>query len=139
MALARARGDMIVEEDGRNGFKLRKAVCGQMEVFRIQPLPNSGQMPGHACCRPGHALGWNGLFAEVALQQTGEAAAVAGLILGHLVDGVVDGVEVELLGQLRELELAGGGAVLGVAAEFEVLLGGVGDDLAQQLDRKSVV
>ena len=45
----------------------------------------------------------------------------------------MDGVEVELLGQLGEGQLAGAGAVLGVAAEFEVLLGGVGDDLAQQL------
>ena len=47
--------------------------------------------------------------------------------------GVVDRVEVMLLGQLRQLKLALGRAVLGLNAHFKVLLGGVGHDLAQQL------
>ena len=38
---------------------------------------------------------------------------MAGLVTGHLVDSVVNGIQVVLLGQLRQLKLAGGGAVLG--------------------------
>ena len=75
-----------------------------------------------------------GVFlAEVALQQALESLAVAGLVAGHLVDGVVDSIQVQLLGLLGQLELTGGGAVLGVDAHLQVLLGGVGDHLAQQL------
>ena len=47
------------------------------------------------------------ILLEVALQQALERAAV---VLGHFVDGVVDGVEVVLLGALGEVELALGGA-----------------------------
>ena len=39
------------------------------------------------------------LLAEVALQQAFERLAVAGLVAGHLVHGVMDGVEVEGLGE----------------------------------------
>ena len=46
-------------------------------------------------------------LAEVALQQALESLAVAGLVAGHLMDGVMDGVQVVLLGQLGQLELAG--------------------------------
>ena len=45
-------------------------------------------------------------LAEVALQQALKGLAVAGLVAGHLVDGVVDGVQVELLGLLGQLKLA---------------------------------
>jgi len=48
-------------------------------------------------------------------------------------DGVVDGVQVVLLGQLGQLKLAHGGAVLGIHTHLQVLLGGVGQHLAQQL------
>ena len=58
---------------------------------------------------------------------------MAGLVPGHLVDGVMDGVQIVLLGQLGQLELAQGGAVLGLDPHLQVLLGGVGHDLAQQL------
>ena len=51
------------------------------------------------------------LLAEVALQQAFESLAMARLVTGHLVHGVVDGVQVQGLGQLGQLELAGGGAV----------------------------
>ena len=47
--------------------------------------------------------------------------------------GVVDGVQVQGLGTLGQVGLAGGGAVLGLNAHLQVLLGGVGHDLAQQL------
>ena len=52
-------------------------------------------------------LGTIRLLAEVAVQQASESLAVAGLVAGHLMDGVVDGVQVELLGLLGQLELAG--------------------------------
>ena len=71
--------------------------------------------------------------AEVALEQTGEGFSMSRLIASHFMHGVVDGVQVQLLGQLGQFELAGGRAVLGVNAHFEVLLGGVGHDFAQQL------
>ena len=74
-------------------------------------------------------------LAEVPLQQALEGLAVTGLVPGHLMHGVVDGVQVQLLGLLGQLELAGGGAVLGVNAHLQVLLGGVGYDLAQQLGK----
>ena len=52
------------------------------------------------------------LLPEVAVQQALEGLAVAGLVAGHFMDGVVDGVQIVLLGQLRQLELAGGRASL---------------------------
>ena len=54
------------------------------------------------------------LLAEVALQQALEGAAMSGFVTGHFMHGVVDGVQVQALGQLGQLELAGGGAVLGI-------------------------
>ena len=45
-------------------------------------------------------------LAEVALQQALESLAVARFVPGHLMHGVVDGIEVELLGLLGQLELA---------------------------------
>ena len=73
------------------------------------------------------------LLAEVAVQQALEGLAVAGFVAGHFMDGVVDGVQIVLLGQLGQLELAGSGAVLGIHTHLQVLLGAVGDHLAQQL------
>lgn len=74
-------------------------------------------------------------LAKVALEQAGESLAVAGLVAGHLVHGVVDGIEASGLGALGKIGLAGGGAVLGLNAHLEVLLGGVGHDLAQELSK----
>ena len=54
------------------------------------------------------------LFPEIPLEQTCEGFAVSGLVAGHFVDGVVDGVEAQLLGALGKGGLAGGGAVLGL-------------------------
>ena len=45
----------------------------------------------------------------------------------------MDGVQIVLLGQLGQLELTGSSTVLGVHAHLQILLGAVGDDLAQQL------
>ena len=72
-------------------------------------------------------------LAKVALEQASESLAVAGLVASHLVHGVVDGIEASGLGALGKIGLAGGGAVLGLNAHLEVLLGGVGHDLAQEL------
>ena len=58
---------------------------------------------------------------------------MSGLVAGHFMHSVVDGVEVQLLGELGQLGLACGGAVFGFDAHLEVLLGGVGQDLTQQL------
>ena len=51
------------------------------------------------------------LLAEVALQQAFESLAMAGFVPRHFMHGVVDGVQVQGLGQLSQLELAGGRAV----------------------------
>jgi len=47
------------------------------------------------------------VLAEVAVQQALKSLAVTGLVASHLMHGVVDGVQVVLLGQLSQLELAG--------------------------------
>ena len=56
---------------------------------------------------------------------------MAGFILGHFVDGVVDGVVAELLGAGGDGELAFAGAGFGFVALLEVRLG-VPDDLAEE-------
>ena len=68
---------------------------------------------------------WPRLF-EVAIQQALHTAAMAGLILRHLVDGVMDGVQVQFLGLLGQVHLAGAGAALGVNTHLQVLFGAVG-------------
>ena len=75
------------------------------------------------------------LLAEVALEQALESLAVTGLVARHLVYGVMDGIQAQFLGQLGQIGLASGRAVLGVNAHLQVLLGGVGHDLAQQLGK----
>ena len=49
--------------------------------------------------------------------------------------GVVNGIKASGLGALGKIGLAGGGAVFGLNAHLEVLLGGVGYDLAQELSK----
>jgi hypothetical protein len=72
-------------------------------------------------------------LAKVALEETGERLAMTSLVTSHLVNGIVDGIEVGSFGALGQVGLAGGCAVLSFNAELEVLLGGVGDNLAQKL------
>ena len=50
-------------------------------------------------------LGRVSLFAEIAFQQSCEASTVAGLILSHLVNGIVDGVKTSSFGVLGNAEL----------------------------------
>ena len=54
------------------------------------------------------------ILLEVAVQQALERAAVSCFVPGHFVNGVVDGVEVVLLGALGEVKLALGGAEFAV-------------------------
>ena len=60
------------------------------------------------------------LLAEVSLEEAGESLAVAGFVARHLVDGVVNRIEVRSLCALRKVKLAGSCAVLGLHAHLEV-------------------
>ena len=63
------------------------------------------------------------LLGEVALQQALESLAVTGLVAGHLMDGVVNGVKAVLLRAGSQLELAVGRAELAVhVAQIEPCL-----------------
>ena len=55
-----------------------------------------------------------------------------GFVARHFMHGVVDSVQVQGLGALGQVSLAGGSAVLGLHAHLEVLLGAVGQDFAQE-------
>ena len=79
------------------------------------------------------------ILLEIPLQQALECLAVTGLVPGHLVNGVMDSVQAQLLGLLGNGHLAGSGAVLSVYTHLKILLGGVGDNLAQQLGELSGV
>ena len=72
-------------------------------------------------------------LAKVALEQAGESLAVTSFVASHLVHGIVDGIEASGLGALGKISLSGGGAVLGLDPQLQVLLGGVGHHVAQQL------
>ena len=71
------------------------------------------------------------LLLEEAVVQAGEALAMTGLVAGHLVDGVMDGVKVLRLGEFGDAELVLAGACLGGHAFLKVGLG-VPYDLTQQ-------
>ena len=75
---------------------------------------------------------------EVALQQALEATAVTGFLLCHLLDGIVAGVQIQLLSLLGQIPLACAGTALGLGTHHQVLLGAVGHDLAQQLCKRCV-
>ena len=69
---------------------------------------------------------------KIALVETSEACAVASLVLGHLVNGVVDGVVAELLGSCGDGELAFAGTGLGLVTLLKVGLG-VPDYVSEKL------
>ena len=60
---------------------------------------------------------------------------MAGFVLGHLVNGVVDGIVAEFLGALGDLKLGGTSTLFGIGAKLEILLRGVGHDLAEKLGK----
>ena len=73
------------------------------------------------------------LLTEIALKETIKALAVAGLVLAHLVHGVVDGVVTQLLSALGDGKLAVAGAELCFGTHGYVLLGAGGKNLPQKL------
>ena len=73
-----------------------------------------------------------GLLLEEAVVQAGEALSVTGLVAGHLVNGVVDGIEVLGLGELGDAELVLTCASLGCHAFLKVGLG-IPNYLTQEL------
>ncbi len=79
------------------------------------------------------------LGVEVALQQALKATAMTSFILRHLMDGVVDGVQIQSLCLLGQIHLASAGTALGLGTHHQVLLGAVGDDLTQQLGEAGCV
>ena len=60
---------------------------------------------------------------EISLQHALQSNAVASLVAGHLVDGVVDGVQAVLLGDDGQVELTLGSAARAVAADSSGLIG----------------
>ena len=63
------------------------------------------------------------LSAEVPVQQALQSAAVTGFVLSHLMHGVMNGIQAQLLGLLGQLHLALAGAALGIHTGSQVLLG----------------
>ncbi len=78
------------------------------------------------------------LLAEIAFVKTEETGTVAGFVLGHFVDGVVDGVIAQLLGLGGDGEFTFAGACLGLIALLEVGLG-VPNHLTEQFGETCAV
>ena len=75
------------------------------------------------------------LFAEVTVEEALEAAAMASLVLSHLMNRIMDSIETELLCERCELFLASASAVLCIDTHREVLLRAVRQDLAEELSK----
>ena len=76
---------------------------------------------------------------KIALVETSEACAVASLVLGHLVNSVVDSVRTLLLSELSDAELVLASTLFCSDTSLEVALG-VTQNLTQQLcEARSVV
>ena len=52
-------------------------------------------------------------LAKVSLKQTLKCLSVSGLITSHLMNGIMDSIQVQSLGSLSQIELTCGSAVLG--------------------------
>ena len=70
---------------------------------------------------------------EISVQETLERLAVTSLVTSHFVNGVVDRIQIQCLSTLCKVSLACSCTVLGVYSHLQVLLGGVGEHLTQQL------
>ena len=73
------------------------------------------------------------LLPEIPFQQPSERLSVPGFIPCHFMHGVMNSVQVQGLGALGQVGLAGGGAVFGFHAHFQVHFGAVGEHFAQEL------
>ena len=73
------------------------------------------------------------LLVEVPLQQAFERLTMAGLVAGHFMHGVVDGIQIQFLGLLGQIELALGSAVAPDGAEglISLIFYGFWDDLSR--------
>ena len=73
------------------------------------------------------------LLPEIPLQQPRKRLAVTGFVAGHLMHGVVDGVQVQSLCALGQVGLALGGAVAPDGAEdlISLIFYGFWDDLSR--------
>ncbi len=85
--------------------------------------------PFYSLCRKRNVQ----LVREVSLQQAIEASAMAGLILSHLMNGVMDCIVAQFLRALCDLQLAFASARLSLCTHLDVLLGAVGNYFAEQL------
>ena len=70
-------------------------------------------------------------LAKISLQKTCECLAVTGLIAGHLMNRVMDGIQIQGLCSLGQISLAGGRAILSIDTHLEILLGRIGQNLTQ--------
>ena len=73
------------------------------------------------------------LLPEVTVKQALERLAVPGFVAGHLVHGVVDGIQIQRLGLLGQVGLAGGGTVApdGAGVLISLIFYGFWDDLSR--------
>ena len=62
---------------------------------------------------------------------------MTGLVAGHLVDGVVDGIQISGLRAFGQIKLAGSRAVFSLYTHFQILLSAVGNNLAQKFGKLS--
>ena len=72
---------------------------------------------------------------KISLKEALETTAMPGLILAHLMDGIVNSIEIELLGKGSKLFFTRAGAMLRSGAHLNVLLGVSPDNLAEQFGK----
>ena len=76
-----------------NRFSTVKMIKGHNHLSNLPKRKKASRSPRglfDLCC--------NCLFAEVTLQQTGKCRTVARFVFAHFVDGIMDGIQIELLG-----------------------------------------
>ena len=72
---------------------------------------------------------------EVAFEQTFKSFAVTGLIFGHFVDGVMDGIVTEFFGAFGEVKFTGAGTAFGFSTHLQIFLGAGGEDFAEEFGK----
>ena len=73
-----------------------------------------------------------GLFAEVTSQQAIEYTTMASFVFAHFMNRIMDGIVAQLFSQGSDFFLASASALFCSSSHFQVLLGAVGNDFAQQ-------
>ena len=90
------------------------------------------------CDKPFFAF-LNGLFCEVTSQEAIEYTAVTSFVFCHFMNRVMDSVEVELFSEGGDFFLACASALFSSSTHFEVGLGVVGNDFAEEFSEFSSV